>query len=77
VAQLEQQLAEAVGRAETAEQRAAVTEGQLAALKLSVAALQRRLEQASPPADPEPKPPAQANRQARRQAERDARRHRH
>jgi hypothetical protein len=33
VAQLEQQLAEAVGRAETAEQRAAVTEGRLVALK--------------------------------------------
>jgi hypothetical protein len=49
-----------------------VAEGQLTALKLTVAALQHRLEQATPVADT--KATSAMNRQARPQAERDARR---
>jgi hypothetical protein len=76
VAELETALAAATSRALAAEDRAAVAEGQLTALKLTIAALQHRLEQTTvPPVGPEPA--AKMNRQARRQAERDARRNRH
>ncbi|MGH9045302.1 MAG: hypothetical protein ACRDVP_10810 [Acidimicrobiales bacterium] len=53
-------------RAKTAEQRAVVAEGQVTALKLTIAALQHRLDSENQPAKP--------NRQAGRAAERDARR---
>jgi hypothetical protein len=72
VAELEQALASMTARAETAEQRAVVAEGQLTALKLTVAALRHRLEQGTPVADT--KATSAVNRQGRRQAERDARR---
>lgn len=82
VTELETALAAAVVRAETAETRAVHAEAeanvareQVTALKLTVAALQHRLEQATTPAGSEPA--AKMNRQARRQAERDARRHHH
>jgi hypothetical protein len=78
VAELESALAAAVRRAETAATRAADTEAearlardQLGAFKLTIAALQHRLEEATPP---EPEPVAKVNRQARRAADRDARR---
>ena len=84
VAELETALAAARLRAETAEARAIAAEGeahiarhQLTAFKLTIAALQHRLEETTPPAEPEPEPAAKLNRQARRQAERDARRGRH
>jgi hypothetical protein len=79
VAQLETALAAAVARAETAEARAVhaeqeanMTREQITAFKLTIAALQHRLEQTVPRAESEPA--AKMNRQARRQAERDARR---
>ncbi|MGH9076523.1 MAG: hypothetical protein ACRDY0_03565 [Acidimicrobiales bacterium] len=82
VTELETTLAAATRRAETAERRAAKAEAdaavareQLTALKLTVAALQHRLEQTTPAAETEPA--AKMNRQARRQAEREAHRGRH
>jgi hypothetical protein len=84
VAELETALAAATARAETAEARAIAAEGeaiaarqQFTAFKVTIAALQHRLEQTAPPAGPEPEPAAKMNRQARRQAERDPRRGRH
>lgn len=74
VAQLEKQLAATAARAETAEQRAVAAEGQLTALKLTVAALQHRLDH--PDTVAEVKPAAGLNRAARRAAGRDSRRRR-
>ena len=75
VAEMETALAAAVARAETAEAEATVAREQVTALKLTIAALQHRLEQNTPPAGTDPA--TKMNRQARRQAERDARRHHH
>lgn len=76
VAELDKQLAAAIARAETAEKRAVTAEGQLRGLKLSVAALQHRLDHPDPDAS-QLKPAAGPNRAARRAAERDTRRPRH
>jgi len=72
VAELEQQLAAARQQADTAHQRAAAAEGQVGALKLTVAALQHRLERPDPTI--EGKPPAGPDRAARRAAQNHGRR---
>lgn len=79
VAELEAALEAAITRAETAEvsairaeQEANAAREQITAFKLTIAALQHRLEQTISVAESEPA--AKMNRQARRQADRDARR---